>query len=263
MKVRSHGTDMIERVNVLGVGVSAINMTQALDNIDGWVRDRKHTYVCVCPVHSVMECRRSTEVRRIFNAAGMVTPDGMPLVWLSRMSGHKNVSRVYGPDLMLAELERSPQSGRRQFFYGGGPGVAELLSKRMQARFPGLQVAGVLEPPFAPLDQLCNAETAATINAARPDIVWIGMSSPKQDRWMACMRPLLEAPVLIAVGAAFDFHSGTVKQAPRWMQRSGLEWAYRLSVDPRRLWRRYLVDNPWFIWEVGLQRSGLKRFDLV
>jgi N-acetylglucosaminyldiphosphoundecaprenol N-acetyl-beta-D-mannosaminyltransferase len=133
----------------------------------------------------------------------------------------------------------------------------------MQNRFPGLQVAGILEPPFAPLGELCTEETAQTINAAKPDIVWVGMSSPKQDMWMACMRPLLDAPVLIAVGAAFDFHSGTVRQAPRWMQRSGLEWAYRLSVDPRRLWRRYLVDNPWFIAEVGLQKLGLKKFELT
>ena len=250
-------------MNVLGVGVSAVNMTQALELIDQWVQERRRQYVCVCPVHSVMECRRSEDLRSIFNAAGMVTPDGMPLVWLAHMSGHSNVSRVYGPDLMLSELERSPRTGRRHFFYGGGPGVAELLADRMRARFPGLQVAGVLEPPFAPLDKLCTAETAEVINASRPDVVWIGMSSPKQDRWMACMRPLLEAPVLIAVGAAFDFHSGTVRQAPRWMQRSGLEWAYRLSVDPRRLWRRYLVDNPWFLWEVGLQKAGLKKFDLV
>jgi N-acetylglucosaminyldiphosphoundecaprenol N-acetyl-beta-D-mannosaminyltransferase len=238
-------------------------MAQALELIDQWVADRKQTYVCVCPVHSVMECRRSAEVRRIFNAAGMVTPDGMPLVWLARISGHPHVRRVYGPDLMLAELERSPRTGWRQFFYGGGPGVAALLAKRMSSRFTGLQVAGVVEPPFAPLDQLCTRETAEVINATRPDIVWIGMSSPKHDRWMACMRPLLEAPVLLAVGAAFDFHSGTGRQAPPWMQRSGLEWAYRLSVDPRRLWRRYLVDNPWFLWEVALQKTGLRRFDLA
>ncbi len=254
---------MIERVNVLGVGVSAINMTMALEEIDDWVRNRERHYICVCPVHSIMECQRSAEVRQVFNGAGMVTPDGMPLVWVARAGGHPEVSRVYGPDLMLAELDRSSRSGHRHFFYGGGPGVAQRLADRMKARFPGLALAGVHEPPFSPLDHLTNDETAGLINAAQPDVVWVGMSSPKQDRWMARMRPRLDAAVLIAVGAAFDFHSGAVKQAPLWMQRSGLEWAYRLATDPRRLWRRYLVDNPWFLWELGLQKTGLKKFELA
>jgi len=252
-----------ERVNVLGVGISAVNMTQALEKIDGWISRGEREYVCVCPVHSVMECRRSAQLRAVFNAAGMVTPDGVPIVWVARAGGYRQVSRVYGPDLMLAELDRSDQNHHRHFFYGGGPGVARLLAQRMQARFPNLTVSGILEPPFAPLDQLCTPETAATINEAKPDVVWIGMSSPKQDLWMARMRPLLDAPVLIAVGAAFDFHSGTVKQAPLWMQRSGLEWVYRLTTDPRRLWRRYLIDNPWFLWELGLQKTGIKKFELA
>jgi len=247
------------RVNILGVGISAINMQEALTVIDGWVeRDERH-YVCVCPVHSIMECRRSEEVRRVFNQAGLVTPDGMPVVWVARWSGHPTVDRVYGPDLMLAMLSRRRH---RHFFYGGGPGVAGRLAERMQERFCDLDVAGHYEPPFAPLDQLCSVEAAESINATRPDVVWVGMSSPKQDLWMARMRPLLNAPVLIAVGAAFDFHTGTVRQAPRWMQRSGLEWVFRLVSQPRRLWRRYLVDNPWFLWELALQKTGVKTFDL-
>jgi N-acetylglucosaminyldiphosphoundecaprenol N-acetyl-beta-D-mannosaminyltransferase len=254
---------VVDRLNILGVGVSAINMSKALDQIDEWVRKRNRHYVCVCPVHSIMECQRSNEVRQIFNSAGMVTPDGMPLVWVAHASGHPEVSRVYGPDLMLAELEQSSATGHRHFFYGGGPGVARRLAERMRGRFPKLDVVGIYEPPFAPLDELCTDETAALINNARPDVVWVGMSSPKQDRWMARMRGRLNAPVLIAVGAAFDFHSGTVSQAPRWMQRSGLEWSYRLATDPRRLWRRYLVDNPWFLWELGLQKTGLKKFELA
>ena len=253
---------MVERINVLGVGVSALNMELALDQIDVWVGNRDRQYVCVCPVHSIMECRRSSEVRHIFNEAGMVTPDGMPLVWVAKASGHPEVGRVYGPDLMLAAMERSTRTGHRHFFYGGGSGVVQRLADRMQKRFPNLNVAGTHEPPFAPLDELCTDETAALINAASPDVVWVGMSSPKQDRWMARMRSRLNAPVLVAVGAAFDFHSGTVSQAPRWMQRSGLEWTYRLATDPRRLWRRYLVDNPWFLWELGLQKTGLKKFEL-
>jgi len=248
-----------ERVNILGVGVSAVNMEQALALIDGWVKRREKQYVCVCPVHSIMECRRSESVRRIFNAAGMVTPDGMPVVWVVRRSGHPDVSRVYGPDLMLAELERG---GHRHFFYGGGPGVAKQLARAMRERFPNADVVGTFEPPFAPLDVLCTPEAARVINETRPEVVWVGMSSPKQDEWMARMRPLLDAPVLIAVGAAFDFHTGTVRQAPRWMQRSGLEWVFRLAMQPRRLWRRYLVDNPWFLYELALQRTHLKTFEL-
>ena len=253
----------MDRVNILGVGVSAIDMEAALQSIDGWVKARDRQYVCVCPVHSIMECRRSAEVRQIFNSAGLVTPDGMPVVWVARWSGHRNVRRVYGPDLLLAELERSLRVEHRHFFYGGGPGVAQRLADAMTKRFPGLGVAGVYEPPFAPLDDLCTPAQAELINAARADVVWVGMSSPKQDRWMARMRPMLDAPVLIGVGAAFDFLSGSVRQAPLWMQRSGLEWAYRLGTDPVRLWRRYLIDNPWFLWELALQKSGIKKFELA
>lgn len=250
---------MNERVNILGVGVSAVNMDQALERLDRWIADGERQYVCVCPVHSIMECRRSEAVRAIFNSAGMVTPDGMPVVWVARWSGHPQVGRVYGPDLMLAVLGRQRH---RHFFYGGGPGVAKRLAESMKGRFPQVDIAGVLEPPFAPLDQLCTPEAARAINDSRPDVVWVGMSSPKQDRWMAQMRPLLDAPVLIAVGAAFDFHTGAVRQAPLWMQRSGLEWLFRLALEPRRLWRRYLVDNPWFLWELALQKTRLRRFEL-
>jgi N-acetylglucosaminyldiphosphoundecaprenol N-acetyl-beta-D-mannosaminyltransferase len=251
----------IPTVNVLGVPVSAIDMEQALAEIERRIRSREPAYVCVCTVNSVMECRRHPDLRALFLEAGMVTPDGMPLVWLARRE-HPHVSRVYGPDLMLAELERSPQTGHRHLFYGGGPGIGKRLAGKMVERFPRLDVAGVIEPPFAPLEQLTTDAVAAEINSARADVIWVGIGSPKQERWMARMRPRLEAPVLIAVGAAFDFHSGMVRQAPRWMQRSGLEWLYRLRTDPRRLWRRYLVDNPRFVWEVALQQSGLRRYEL-
>jgi N-acetylglucosaminyldiphosphoundecaprenol N-acetyl-beta-D-mannosaminyltransferase len=251
-----------ERVNILGVGVSAVNMHLALERIDSWITSRERHYVCVCPVHSIMECRRSDEVRSIFNAAGMVTPDGMPVVWVARLIGHAHVRRVYGPDLMLAQLQHSVARGHRHFFYGGGPDVAEKLCVEMRRRFAGLEVVGLHEPPFASLDELCTPAAAEMINAAKPDIVWVGLSSPKQDRWMARMRPQLDAPILIGVGAAFDFLSGTVRQAPRWMQRSGLEWAFRLATDPRRLWRRYLIDNPWFLWDVALQLTGIRKFEL-
>jgi N-acetylglucosaminyldiphosphoundecaprenol N-acetyl-beta-D-mannosaminyltransferase len=250
------------RVNVLGVGVSPINMPMALDQLDRWIAHRDRQYVSVCNVHTVMECRRDARLRAIVNAAGMRTPDGMPLVWLARLSGQPHVSRVYGPDLLLAELQSSLVAGHRHFFYGGRPGVADRLAGAMRTRFPGVRIAGTLTPPMGTAEELCTQEAAAAINAAGADIVWVGVSSPKQEFWMACMRPLLEAPVLVGVGAAFDFHSATVAQAPRWMQRAGLEWLFRLLTDPRRLWRRYLIDNPWFVFELGRQKLGLKRFTL-
>lgn len=253
---------MTNAVNVLGVGISPLTMTTAVAQIDEWVRTRTRRYVCVCTVSTIMQCRRAEGLRQVVNGAGMRTPDGMPLVWLAHLSGHREVTRVYGPDLMLAVMAESAARGARHYFYGGGPGVAERLAQVMTARFPGVTLAGVQSPPFAPLDELCTPAAAAAINERAPDIVWVGIGNPKQEWWMARMRPLLEAPVLIGVGAAFDFHTGVKAQAPRWMQRGGLEWLFRLVHEPRRLGRRYLVDNPWFVYEVLLQKLGLKRFSL-
>lgn len=253
---------MIQRINVLGVGVSLIDMKLALDQIESWIRNRARQYVSVCTVHTVMECRRDERLRQIVNGAGMTTPDGMPLVWLSRLGGHGYVSRVYGPDLMLAEMESSLRTGHRHFFYGGKAGVAARLAEVMRQRFPAVKISGTHSPPLGTAAELCNPQTAALINQAGADVVWVGISSPKQELWMACMRPLLEAPVLVGVGAAFDFHAGFVKQAPRWMQRSGLEWLHRLGQEPGRLWRRYLIDNPWFLLEITRQKLGLKQYPL-
>jgi N-acetylglucosaminyldiphosphoundecaprenol N-acetyl-beta-D-mannosaminyltransferase len=247
---------------VLGVGISLINMGLALDRLNRWIQGHERQYVSVCNVHSLMESRRDDKLRRIVNAAGMTTPDGMPLVWLSRMAGHRYVSRVYGPDLMLAEMAASVPAGHSHFFFGGRDGVADRLADTMRNRFPGVRIAGTMTPALGTAAELCNSETASRINGVKPDIVWVGVSSPKQEYWMACMRPLLEAPVLIGVGAAFDFHTGTVRQAPRWMQRSGIEWLFRLVQEPRRLWRRYLVDNPWFLFELARQKLGLTHYEL-
>jgi len=182
-----------------------------------------------------MECQRDPELRRIYNASGMTTPDGMPLVWLSRLHGYHHVDRVYGPDLMLALCERSVKRGYRHFFYGGAEGVPEHLAARLQSRFPGLIVAGTYSPPFRPLRPEEDEQIVQLINETSPDIVWVGLGSPKQERWMAEHIDRLTAPVLIGVGAAFDFHTGRKPQAPRWMQRSGLEWLFRLLTEPRRL----------------------------
>jgi N-acetylglucosaminyldiphosphoundecaprenol N-acetyl-beta-D-mannosaminyltransferase len=206
-----------------------------------------------------MESHRDEEIRRIHNSAGLVTPDGMPLVWLSRWMGFPHVRRVYGPDLMLALCAQSASTGYRHFFYGGAAGVPEKLVTRLQSRFPGLAAVGAYSPPFRALTPAEDTAIVNAINTARPDIVWVGMSTPKQERWMAEHVGRLRASVLIGIGAAFDFHAGLKRQAPCWMQKSGLEWSFRLMSEPRRLWRRYLINNPWFLWLVALQALEIRR----
>jgi N-acetylglucosaminyldiphosphoundecaprenol N-acetyl-beta-D-mannosaminyltransferase len=244
------------RVNILGVGVSPIEMREALDTIEGWIARREQHYVCVTGVHGVMESQRDPELRRIHNAAGLVTPDGMPLVWLSRLAGHRRVERVYGPDLLLACCRRSEVAGYRNFFYGGASGVPEQLTTRLLEKFPDLRVTGAYSPPFRKMTPGEDDDVVRTINRAAPDIVWVGLSTPKQERWMSEHLGRLTAPVLIGVGAAFDFHAGLKRQAPHWVQQGGLEWLFRLLTEPRRLWRRYLYNNPVFLWKVFLQGTG-------
>jgi N-acetylglucosaminyldiphosphoundecaprenol N-acetyl-beta-D-mannosaminyltransferase len=251
-----------DKVNILGVGVSAINMGMALAAIDRWIADRAPTYVCATTVHGIMESQFSEELRQIHNNAGLVTPDGMPLVWLTRLQGYAHVQRVYGPDLMLALCTHSVPQGYRHHFYGGADGVAQELARALIKRFPGLQVAGASTPPFRPLTDAEDERVVAEINATRPDIVWVGLGAPKQEYWMAAHVGRVTAPVLIGVGAAFDFHTGRKKQAPRWMQRNGLEWLYRLASEPRRLWKRYLVYNTLFVGHVILQISGFRKYPI-
>lgn len=250
------------RANVLGVGVSPVSMAQALETIDRWIAHRDPHYVCVSGVHGVMESQRDPHLKDIHNGAGLVTPDGMPLVWLSRLQGFAQVERVYGPDLMLALCRRSTARGHRHFLYGGAEGVAEQLARRLRDRFPGLDIAGWYTPPFRPLTGEEDAAVARRIADSGADLVWVGLSTPKQERWMHDHVGRVGAPVLIGVGAAFDFHAGLKRQAPRWMQRSGLEWSYRLASEPRRLWKRYLVNNPLFVWNVLLQAARVRRFEL-
>jgi N-acetylglucosaminyldiphosphoundecaprenol N-acetyl-beta-D-mannosaminyltransferase len=238
---------MNDRANILGVGVSAVNMPLAVATIGRWIKDRSPNYVCVTGVHGLIESYRDDELRAIHNSAGLVTPDGMPLVWLARWMGFAEVDRVYGPDLMLAVCEKSITRRWRHFFYGGAPGVATLLACRLRERFPGLAVAGTMSPPFRPLSEAEDQAVLERINSSDADIVWVGISTPKQERWMASHVGRLDAPVLVGCGAAFDFHAGLKRQAPRWMMLSGLEWLFRLLSEPRRLGPRYLVNNPLFL----------------
>jgi N-acetylglucosaminyldiphosphoundecaprenol N-acetyl-beta-D-mannosaminyltransferase len=246
------------RIDILGVGVSAINLPQAVAEVAHWVERRERHYVCVTGVHGVMESQRSRELLEIHNASGLTTPDGMPLVWLGRRAGASQMGRVYGPDLMLAVCEVAAARGWSAYLYGGAEGVPELLAGRLAARFPGLRIAGTMSPPFRPLTAEEDAAIVERINAAGPDLVWVGLSTPKQERWMAAHRDRLTAPVLLGVGAAFDIHAGRLPQAPRWMRASGLEWLYRLVREPRRLWRRYLRNNPAFVVAVLRRRPSLR-----
>jgi N-acetylglucosaminyldiphosphoundecaprenol N-acetyl-beta-D-mannosaminyltransferase len=249
------------RVNVLGVGVSAIDMPNAVDRVEEWIQHGKQNYICVTGVHGVMESQRDDELRRIHNASGMTTPDGMPMVWAGHWAGASWMKRVYGPDLMLAICERAREQGWGSFFYGGREGVPELLAERLAERFPGLKVVGTYSPPFRALTPEEDEALIERINSSEADLVWVGLSTPKQERWMAAHVGRLKAPVLLGVGAAFDIHAGTLAQAPVWMQRHGLEWLYRLVREPRRLWRRYLSNNPRFLLGVLRRRPHLTEWD--
>lgn len=235
-----------DRGDVLGVYVSAITMDDAIATVERWIVEGRREYVCVTDAHCIMECRRDPLLRKIYNNAGLVTPDGVPLVYFLRSIGKKRTQRVYGPDLMQAMTSVSGQRGYRQFYYGGDVGVAEKLKETLIRSVPGLQVAGTFCPPFRKMTLEEDCAIVDTINAAQPDIVWVGLGAPKQERWMAEHLGRIEAPVMIGVGAAFDFLAGTKRQAPKWMQRHALEWLFRLCSEPRRLLRRYAYVVPGF-----------------
>jgi N-acetylglucosaminyldiphosphoundecaprenol N-acetyl-beta-D-mannosaminyltransferase len=253
----------IKRMNVLGVGVSIEDIEKATNAILEVAERNERAYVVFLAVHGIMEAYRDAALRRIFNRALLCNPDGMPLTWIGRLQGFGDIRRVYGPDLMLRVCERSQNQPWRHFLFGGKPGVAEKLQQNLQARFPGIQIAGIYTPPFRPLDKEDWRDLTAQVEDARPHFFWVGISTPKQEKFMAeALRRELPCNVLLGVGAAFDFHSGCVQQAPRWMMRAGLEWFFRLMQEPRRLWRRYLILNPWFVWLFFLQRTGLRSFPL-
>ncbi len=247
------------RQDVLGVGVSVINMDGAIRAIQGWIDRGERHYVCVTSVHGVVESQESPELRRIHNGAGMVTPDGMPLAWMLKLSGHAETDRVCGPELMPAVFTASQARGDRHFLYGATEATLALLEAGLLAHAPRARIVGRHAPPFRPLSEAEDEAVVAMINAAQPDVVWVGLSTPKQEFWMDSHRGRLEAAVLIGVGAAFDVHAGHTPRAPRLVQRSGFEWLYRTAREPRRLWWRYFRNNPRFLAMVALQKLGLYR----
>lgn len=248
--------------NVLGVGVSALNMAEALLLSGRLLRERRKGYICVTGVHGVMESQRDSRLREILNHSVLCLPDGMPTVWVGHLQGHRTMERVYGPDFMLQLCRLSARHDCRHFLYGGKHGVAEMLRNRLEILVPAINIVGTYTPPFRPLTAQEEENLIAQINQSQPDIVWVGLSTPKQERFMAQYIDRLQATLLVGVGAAFDIHAGLLADAPHWMKNCGLQWLDRLCKEPRRLWKRYLTNNPLFLWNIALQFAGLKRFEL-
>jgi len=300
----------INRTNVLGVGVSSLNMKEAVETLLDTRANGQAGYVCVTGVHGVIESQRDPELKRIHNRSFLTVPDGMPIVWVGKEQGFKNMDRVYGPDLMLAVCEKTaafnqkseelnsdfrfPISAKKcftHFLYGATEEVLEKLKANLEERFPGIQIVGTYAPPFRPLNEEEEEELRQIVADCRPDFFWVGLSTPKQEKFMASHSPAvtgagsreqgagerkadfrspisdlckfpLDAGIMLGVGAAFDFHAGNLKDAPSWVKNSGLQWFYRLCQEPRRLWRRYADIVPRFLFLSVLQMLGIKKYDM-
>ena len=261
-----HSVNLIRRpeytvdFRVLGIRVHAVQIPEVMARMTDWIRDHEAgRYIAVTGMHGAMEAHRNSHFKEVLNAASLVVSDGMPIVWLGRWQRHPLARRVYGPELMETFC-RTTAHEYRHFFYGGAPGVADHLARTMRNRY-GIRVAGAYSPPFRPLTLDEDEEVVARIQAAGPDVLWVGLSTPKQECWMYEHRHRLTVPVMVGVGAAFDFATGRVKQAPSWMREHGLEWLFRLIQEPRRLWRRYLIYGSKFAWNVSLELLNLKTFE--
>jgi N-acetylglucosaminyldiphosphoundecaprenol N-acetyl-beta-D-mannosaminyltransferase len=252
--VRQPRPEDVPKREILGMPIALADYAQALDVMDGMIARRQKGYVCAVAVHAVMVAQDDPEMRDALLGSSLTVPDGMPVVWAANLLGENLEDRVYGPELMLRYSERCAERGHRVFLYGGrDQGSLQQLALNLRLKYPGIKIVGGYSPPFRPLTADEETAVAEQINAARPDVVWVGIGVPKQEKWMAHMRDRLDAPVLAAVGAAFDFHAGRVSQAPAWMQERGLEWTYRIAQEPRRLLPRYLIHNPRFVLRIAAQ----------
>lgn len=245
--------------DVLGMRVDATSYKDAAHRVSLWARERRSAYVCVASVHMVMEAFDSAPFREVVNKADLVTPDGRPLVWALKGLGVKEASQVRGTDLTASVVERAALEGIPVGLYGGTPELLESFVKVLRGRYPGIEVACKIAPPFRPLSAEEDEKVTRDIVASGARILLVGIGCPKQERWMAAHKGLIPA-VMLGVGAAFDFHTGRIRQAPRWMQATGLEWIFRLMMDPKRLWKRYAKHNPRFVALFSLQLAGLRRF---
>ena len=233
-------------VPVLGVPLSAQQYDAAIAELLAWATGSTRR-IHFATVHSIVEAQTNAALKAAFDSSDVVATDGIPLVWVVRRRGARGAQRVCGPDVMESLCDRGREAGLRHYFLGGNPGVPEQLAARLTERFPGLQTAGTESPPFRPLSTDEDAALVDRINTTKPHIVWVGLGSPKQELWAADHQERLSAGLILPVGAAFDFHSGRLRRAPSWMQRAGLEWLFRLAMDPRRLFRRYVVTNSKFV----------------
>lgn len=245
--------------SVLGMRVDATTYAEASRTVTAWADEGRPRYVCVANVHVTMETYDSPEFRRMVNAADMVVPDGTPLAWMLRFMGKRGMQRVYGPTLTLHVCEAAAAAGTPVGFLGGTPEALQGVAERMKSLYPELKVAYAFSPPFRPLEKGEHEEMMRALAASGARILFVGLGCPKQERWMAEHSAEYRG-VMLGVGAAFNFHAGTVRQAPGWVQRIGMEWAFRFLMEPRRLWRRYLMHNPRFLFLAFLQLTGLRRF---
>jgi len=241
---------------VLGTPIDVVGWDDAISRIHRWANQRDSRYVCICNVHSIVTARQDPAFECVIAQADLATPDGAPVAWMMRKLGFKKQQRINGPDLMWRYCAHAAESGKSVFLYGGSPKTLGLLHARLLQGFPGLVVAGMHSPPFRALSADEDAADIARINASGAGTVWVSLGCPKQELWMAAHRGRVNA-VMIGVGAAFDYHAGTIQRAPLWMQNAGLEWFYRMASEPRRLWRRYLVTNLFFA--LGAAHQLLKK----
>lgn len=244
---------------ILGTHIDALSWNEAINTIDGWAQKHASKCVAICNVHSVVTALQDKVHGEVLNAADMATSDGMPITWVLRKLGFPTQQRINGPDLMWKYCEKAEKDGQKIFFYGSTNEILALLKARLMAAFPALQIAEMYSPPFRELTEIEDAEIVSRINASGAGVVFIGLGCPRQELWMHQHRGKINA-VMIGVGAAFNYHAGTTKRAPVWMQNAGLEWLHRLASDPRRLWKRYFVTNSIFILAITAQLLGLKKY---
>jgi len=246
---------------VLGIRFAAIQISDVIDKIEGWIAGGRRThYVCVSNVHSVVESQRDPRLKEVLNGGDLNVPDGMPIIWLGRSRGNSLPRRVYGPDLFVEFCRETQNRGYRHYFYGGAPHVVEALIGNLRGMFPEMHVAGHYSPPFRALTAEEDLEVIEMINAAAPDVLWVGLGCPKQEFWMRAHRETLSVPAIVGIGQAFDIFAGNVRQAPAWMREHGLEWLFRLLQEPRRLWRRYLIYNVEFILRLAGESLASSKF---
>lgn len=251
------------RANILGVGIDAYSMDQTLNIVSSAIESGSRGYVCATGVHGIMEAQKDPCLRALLNGAFLNLPDGRPTVWIGWLQGIRGMRQVTGPDFMLRACGMSVKKGYTHFLYGGNTGVAQKLKDTLETKFPGLKIVGTYTPPFRPFTPAEAAELSALVSRLKPDMFWVGLSTPKQERFCAEYLQKLETKLMFAVGAAFDIHIGKVNESPRWVKVIGMQWFHRLCQEPKRLWKRYLFNIPRFLVKIALQFAGFKKLSLA